>query len=528
MKIPLPPAAPEILASLALPFGVAADSENTIEILLESPWADVADIENFIEEFYPAPSYCECRVQRLASLGISRLVSAYFDLRSRSALRVEHNAPGYGALYLIDDILRGKQSIVYRDGEIDRVATDAAADARSAIAEDWRTWLWSDAGRCQKYLDRYWKYFQCLTPAPTAKIDATGCAISLRPLQIEAAGRLIAQNTFVSADVGAGKTAAMVTALRQGSIKKAIVLTQAGLVHSTLTEFRKAYPDFQGIVLAPSTVGDRSSIKRAVVAFGRREKGVIIMSHQTFRDVIDHHPSAEIEALEEDREIALSALRDHDQFVAENRYLSIPPWRLLSNLRSQVQGIEDRLNKLRNKSAPSRCLTRLGVDLVLCDEADCYKNQAVRCRRSIHGIPTSGSALSSHMLLCSRELRQMGSVLGFLSGSWPDNSLIELWTAALYHDREGLKTLGLQTFDAWLGLFTVVSQARETDVSGKSVVRWRVQQFINFQLLLALKRFVCWGTTPLTEDRPEIHRIIVPCDSTELQKQFLDSLSSQE
>lgn len=528
MKIPLPPAAPEILASLALPFGVTPDPENTIEIPLESPWADVADIEAFIDQFYPASSIYEVRVQRVQSLGVARLVSAHLDYRSNMAVNPFHNTANYQALYLLDDILRGKQSVVYRDGRIDQIATDAAADARALIAADWREWLWSDLQRCQKYLDLYWKYYQLLQPAQPQEVDTNDCRLGPRPEQVRAAGLLSAGNRLLAAEVGFGKTLSVAIALQQGQWKKAIVVTSAGLVHSTLEEFRKAYPDFKGMVLSPSTVGDRTQIKNALIAFGRRKEGVVIMSHQAFRDCIPVHPVAEIAALEDEANLVRAALAEHDDFIQGNPYLSVPKWRLLDNLRKRLRGLEERVEKLRSQSVPRRCLTALGVDVVIADESDVYKNLAVRCRREITGIPTTGSALAADMYLKAIELHRTGGILGFLSGSWPDNSLAELWTAALYHDRDSLKALGLHMFDAWIGAFASVSQTRETDVSGNSCIRWRVREFLNFQLLLALKRFVCWGVAPVQGDRPQIYRVVIPCEGTPRQRDFLSSLSNKE
>jgi N12 class adenine-specific DNA methylase len=528
MKIPLPPAAPEILESLALPFGAIADDRpgNFLEMPIESPWLDPRDLEDFLRVFYPSNLGYPIRVQKIPELGVGRIVCEYSSYYSQKAINPLHNTSEKLAFDLIDEILQGKPSEVRWRRFLNRSKTRAAIAARETIQRDFRDWLWSDRDRCQKYLDLYWQKIQYLQKSPDRPtICLDGLAIAPRDLQIEAAAKICTENCLISADPGTGKTLAAALALRQGHHKKVIFVTKASLVSSTLAEFRKVYPDFQGMVIAPSVLGDRDRVKDALTAFGRRKSGVAFLNHETFRDCILPSPIAERQILEEELSLVLSILQGDEDFMESAANVYPSKWKLIKNLKRRATTLSDEIKACDRRSIPTRSLTRLGVTMVIADEADVYKNLPTRSLRPIQGISISASNTAKDMLLKAIELEQINGRLVFMTGSWPDNSISELWAAATYLDRHRLRAIGLPTFDAWLSAFGQVSQSLEIGIDGKAKVCWRIREFCNFHLLLALKRFALFGTVPDTSDRPRVHQVVIPCPQDDDQRDFLDRLS---
>ena len=98
----------------------------------------------------------------------------------------------------------------------------------------------------------------------------------------------------------------------------------------------------------------------------------------------------------------------------------------------------------------------LGIDHIFVDESDAYKNlEAPTKMTRVAGINSDGSERAFDMFMKCRYLHRQhpGHGITFASGTPISNSIVEMYTLQRYLDPEGLRSRGIDHFDAWAGQF---------------------------------------------------------------------------
>ena len=129
---------------------------------------------------------------------------------------------------------------------------------------------------------------------------------------------------------------------------------------------------------------------------------------------------------------------------------------------------------------------------VLVSNCHAYKNLETPTKMDrVAGIQTGGSERAFDLYMKSKYLhdRHPGHGLVGMSGTPISNSLVELYTMQRFFDPEGLKSRGIDHFDAWAATFGEVVEAMEISPDGKSLrPRARFAKFVNLPELQQMFR----------------------------------------
>ena len=109
----------------------------------------------------------------------------------------------------------------------------------------------------------------------------------------------------------------------------------------------------------------------------------------------------------------------------------------------------------------------------------------------VSGIPSGGSerAFDMWMKCCFLEEKHPGRGVIFANGTPVSNTMVELYTLQRFLDPAGLKSRGIEHFDAWAANFGEVVEAMEIAPDGKSLrPRSRFAKFVNLPELQQMFR----------------------------------------
>ena len=134
----------------------------------------------------------------------------------------------------------------------------------------------------------------------------------------------------------------------------------------------------------------------------------------------------------------------------------------------------------------------IGADHMLVDEAHFFKNleTATKMER-VAGIQTGGSERAFDIYMKCRFLdeRHAGHGVTFATGTPISNTMVELFTCQRFLDPAGLKSRGLEHFDAWAATFGEVIEAMEITPDGSGLrPRSRFARFTNLPELQQMFR----------------------------------------
>jgi len=116
----------------------------------------------------------------------------------------------------------------------------------------------------------------------------------------------------------------------------------------------------------------------------------------------------------------------------------------------------------------------LGVDHIFIDEAHYFKNLETPTKMErVAGIQTGGSERAFDVYMKSRYLDEQhaGHGVTFATGTPISNSMMEMYTMQRFLDPEGLKSRGLEHFDAWAATFGEVIDTMEISLTAPACGR---------------------------------------------------------
>jgi N12 class adenine-specific DNA methylase len=115
---------------------------------------------------------------------------------------------------------------------------------------------------------------------------------------------------------------------------------------------------------------------------------------------------------------------------------------------------------------------QLGVDHVFIDEAHYFKNLETPTKMErVAGIQTGGSQRAFDLLMKARYLDQLhpGHGVTFATGTPISNTMVELYTLQRFLDPEGLRSRGIEHFDAWAATFGEIIDTMEISPDGQTL-----------------------------------------------------------
>ena len=376
--------------------------------------------------------------------------------------------------HLLSNILNSKPSPRHYDRHSDGSSTLNVEDTQEsrekyqAIADEWaafmdgRPELQDDAATAyneivNRFIPRQYDGSWVKTPGISADWE-------LRDFQKRVIARIIQSgNTYMAHAVGAGKTAAMVSAgmelRRLGLSRKPMFVVPNPMLRQFSLEFLHQYPN-ANVAVADETRFSAARRQQFVSAVALDDSlDAVIITHSAFKrmsmspEFMQGIADEEILKLSE----VLSELEDEDA----------PKWHR-NQVQAQIDKIEDKIASLQAAGDEVVSFEETGVDFLFIDEAHVYRKLGLATSQAIKGIDPapSGQAMDLYYKLRYLDDMNKGRAAVFASGTPVVNTLGEAYNISRYLQEDQLKALGIHTFDEWAANFATTKTDYEMDAAG--------------------------------------------------------------
>src|SRR5947207_3902495 len=224
----------------------------------------------------------------------------------------------------------------------------------------------------------------------------------------------------------------------------------------------------------------------------------------------------------------LDQITEYDQLLLEHAAAKGANRNLIKTIEKQKAARVERLKDLlaKDKKDDGLVFDELGVDHVFIDEAHYFKNLETPTKMDrVAGIQTGGSERAFDVYMKARYLheRHPGHGVTFATGTPISNTMVEMYTMQRFLDPEGLKSRGLEHFDAWAATFGEVIDTMEISPDGAGLrPRSRFAKFTNLpELQQMFRAFSDVQTAEMLDlPRPRLESgkpIVVACPMSEEQ-----------
>lgn len=471
-----------------------------IDANLGAPWIPERDVQTFAADLF--------RVDP-ASIPVGHLkkdavwsIDPDYAAKASVAATSEFGTARANGTWLLDLALNMKSPTIYdtteRDGKEERVVnpddTLAAREKQKLIKEKFRAWVFADPDRTERLVRIYNDTYNNLRPRlfDGSHLDFPGMnqALTLRPHQTDAVWRgMSAGNTLLAHTVGAGKTFTMAATgmkMKQaGLIQKPMYVVPNHLLEQFSREFVQLYPNAKLLVAAKEDLTrERRKFLTAKMASG--EWDGIVVTHSSFERIglsRDYQEKFLTEQIAEYDEL----LREHAAAKGANR-------NLIKTIEKQKAARAERLKDLlaEDKKDDGLVFDELGVDHVFIDEAHYFKNLETPTKMDrVAGIQSGGSERAFDVYMKARYLDEQhaGHGVTFATGTPISNTMMEMYTMQRFLDPQGLRSRGLEHFDAWAATFGEVVDTMEITPDGAGLrPRSRFARFTNLPELQQMFR----------------------------------------
>jgi hypothetical protein len=337
-------------------------------------------------------------------------------------------------------------------------------------------------------------------------------------------------NTLLAHVVGAGKTFTMAATgmkMKQaGLIKKPIYVVPNHLLEQFSREFMQLYPNAKLLVAAKEDLTrERRKFLTAKIATGDWDG--IVMTHSSFERV---GMSREYQ-----QKFLMEQIDEYNHLLIEHAGAKGASRNLIKTIEKQKAAREERLKKLlaEKKKDDGLVFDELGVDHLFIDEAHCFKNLETPTKMErVAGIQTGGSERAFDVYMKARYLGEQhpGHGVTFATGTPISNTMVEMYTMQRFLDPEGLKSRGIEHFDAWAATFGEVIDTMEISPDGAGLrPRSRFARFTNLpELQQMFRAFSDVQTAEMLDlPRPRLEGgkpFIVACPMSDEQRALQDEL----
>ncbi|WP_342746196.1 SNF2-related protein [Paenibacillus donghaensis] len=315
--------------------------------------------------------------------------------------------------------------------------------------------------------------------------------MQLRKHQKDVVARILYSGTALMAhEVGAGKTAAMITAgmmlKRIGAIQKPMYCVPNHLTEQWENEFLRFFPAANILVTTKKDFA-LANRQRFVSRIAMGNYDAVIIGHSQFEKI----PISS----ERQEQLLQDEIRNVSQTIDQVKKEKGDNWSIKQMVVFE-NNLKSRLERLANEGKKDDLLTfeQLGVDMLFVDEAHAYKNCFTFTKmRNVAGIGKTSSQRATDMLLKCQYLQEMNSGRGvvFATGTPISNSMSEMYVMQRFLQPHLLQKLGLNFFDNWAATFGEVVSSLEITPEGSGYrMKSRFAKFHNLPELMNLFRLV--------------------------------------
>ncbi|HVX09894.1 MAG TPA: DEAD/DEAH box helicase family protein [Pirellulales bacterium] len=474
-----------------------------IDANLGAPWIPVSDIQQFARELFRVGP----KSIKIAHIEKDALWSVDADHKAQASVAAtsEYGTSRALGTWLFEQALNLKTPIIYdtimEDNKekkvVNQEATLAARDKLRQIKEKFRSWVFSDPDRTERLVRLYNDLYNNLRPrqfdGSHLSFPGMNKTIALRPHQEDAVWRgMSSGNTLLGHVVGAGKTFTMaatgIKMKQAGLIKKPMYVVPNHMLEQFAREFMQLYPTAKLLVATKDDLA-RERRKRLTAKIASGDWDGIIVTHSSF-ERIGMARGYQAEFLREQIGEYERLLCEHAASSQEGRAAR----NMIKTIEKQKVAREEKLKDLLagDKKDDGLVFDELGVDHLFIDESHYFKNLETPTKMErVAGIQTGGSERAFDLYMKAQYLHRQhpGHGVTFATGTPISNTMVEMYNVQRFLDPDGLKTRGMEHFDAWAANFGEVVDTMEIAPDGASLrPRTRFAKFINMPELQQMFR----------------------------------------
>jgi N12 class adenine-specific DNA methylase len=514
-----------------------------IDANLGAPWIPEPDIQAFAADLFRVPP-SSIQVGHLKKDAVWSIDAGYGAEQSVAAT-AEYGTPRANGIGLLEQALNLKTPVIYdtvHNGDreeriVNQEATLAARDKQKQIKERFRAFVFADPERTERLVRIYNDTYNNLRPrlfdGSHLEFPDMNRTIALNPHQKDAVWRgMSSGNTLLAHAVGAGKTftmAATGTKMKQAGLRnKPMYVVPNHMLEQFAREFMQLYPNAKLLVATKEDL-TRERRKQLTAKIATGEWDGIVITHSSFERIgmsRDYQERFLREQIAEYEELLCDGVRGNTDRGNRN---------IIKTIEKQKAAREVRLKDLlaEDKKDDGLVFDQLGVDHLFIDESHYFKNLETPTKMDrVAGIQTGGSERAFDLYMKARYLeeRHKGHGVTFATGTPISNTMVEMYTIQRFLDPEGLKSRGIEHFDAWAATFGEVVDTMEIAPDGKTLKpRSRFARFVNLPELQQLFRAFADVQTPEMLDLPcprleSGKAIVVACPMSDKQARLQQEL----
>ncbi|RIK66966.1 MAG: hypothetical protein DCC65_08270 [Planctomycetota bacterium] len=512
-----------------------------IDANLGAPWIPASDIQAFAAELFHVPPEA-VPVAHLEKDAVWSFDAGYAAKQSVAATS-DYGTTRANGTWLLELALNMKSPVIYdvidhgdkEERVVNQEETMAAREKQKRIKERFRAWVFTDPERTERLVRIYNDTYNNLRPRifDGSHLDFPGMnqTINLRPHQTAAVWRgMSSGNTLLAHAVGAGKTFTMAATgmkMKQaGLIKKPMYVVPNHLLEQFAREFMQLYPNAKLLVATKDDLRrDRRKLLTARIASGDWDG--ILVTHSSFERIGMSREYQE--------KFLIEQIAEYDQLLIEHAGAKGSNRNIIKQIEKQKAARVERLKDLlaEEKKDDGLVFDELGVDHVFIDEAHYFKNLETPTKMDrVAGIQTGGSERAFDVFMKASYLGEHhpGHGVTFATGTPVSNTMVEMYTMQRFLDPAGLKSRGLEHFDAWAATFGEVIDTMEISPDGASLrPRSRFGKFTNLpelqQMFRAFSDVQTAGMLNLPTPKLETGKaIVVACPMSDEQHALQDEL----
>ena len=454
---------------------VAAFVQNILETLVPPRIEYIESLGKWTIEFPTDPNYVKNNYE-------------YGTLRMNAAMIIKH-ALNAKAVKIYDQVPRidGRDGF---DNVLNKQETLAAQQKLKAILDKWQDYVHGNTAieehLQEVYMESY-GYSLCRYDGSFLKLPNLNPNVKPYKHQLNAIARIVLNhNTLLAHEVGAGKTIEYMCGvhelIRMKLGKKALIVLPNTNFDSAVNTYKELYKDDSILEIYPKKNFVPAERVGTINKMKSDNYQVIFMAYSSF-DMLTLSSEYAFKKKEEKLKECKVQLNNAKSYAAKRA------------LEAEIKKLKKAIEKYKDEFSYSEtaCFEKLGIDILVVDEAHNYKNITLENKTdSIVGVHNAGSKKADNMLEKVEYIQSIDGYVIFATGTPITNSMADLYVLQRYLQPEEMMLCNIYHFNDWINTFASQTHTFEIDVDSKNYrYTTRFSKFHNLPELMSMFSDVC-------------------------------------
>ncbi len=427
----------------------------------------------------------------------SQIIFSKYGTHRMDMLHILENILNMKTLTITDPIgIDGKKRVFNKDETI------SVLEKQNKLINEFQKWVWLDEDRKtalkEAYCSRYGNTRRRVFDGSFLTFPGLNPDVTIFEHQKNAVARiLMSKNTLLAHEVGSGKTYIMIAAgmelRRLGKSRKNLYVIPNNILSSWKSIFHKMYPDANLLIVDNSNFNMKKR-SETLKRIATEDFDGILMTYSCF----DRLSLSNKYYMEKYKESFEKLTKASDRYSNNSK---------IKRRRENVEKMIEKLRKSVTKNVAEIPFDELGINTLFVDEAHNYKNVEIPTNITrvlgLGGGSEKGTGMMDKVHCIQRQ--NDGGRIIFATGTPITNSITDIFVMQKYLQEGELEFLGLQNFDAWVGMFARKTTEFEIDVDTNSYhLATRFAQFCNIpELVSILSNITDFHQNDRQEDIPQ-------------------------